>query len=273
MTNEGLMKLSEFAAHIDTVKRGWLPGVGTVVNVTFDLADAEAISAALRQVASPNAEVRTHDRYMAAASPSDREKVARAIHARRYQMNAKDTDSMFAWYAEKPHGTDWSRLAVYSAYKDADAAISALPHQGTETTGAAKASWMPIETAPKDGTPVLVWFRGRQHVAEYSAIWSTENMHWCVRDPATDQSEIVHMVHQIDPPTIDGRPIAGTWLGPTHWMPLPVAPAIPSAHRQCKNCKDPITDALHASGFCGMCREMGCAEPSTSHESPICQKK
>lgn len=30
----------------------------------------------------------------------------------------------------------------------------------------------------------------------------------------------------------------------------------------CQNCGDPITDALHASGFCGMCREMGCTDNS-----------
>lgn len=55
-----------------------------------------------------------------------REKIARAIHGRRYQLNAKDTDSMFAWYAENPHGTDKLRMAVYSAYKDADAAVGVL---------------------------------------------------------------------------------------------------------------------------------------------------
>lgn len=31
---------------------------------------------------------------------------------------------------------------------------------------------------------------------------------------------------------------------------------------RCQNCGDPISDALHAAGFCGMCREMGCTVPS-----------
>jgi len=49
--------------------------------------------------------------------------------------------------------------------------------------------WQDISTAPKDGTPILVWFRGQMHVAEFGAIWSPENMHWHVREPATGQDE------------------------------------------------------------------------------------
>jgi hypothetical protein len=56
----------------------------------------------------------------------DREKIAKVIHARRYQLDAKDTDGMFAWYAENPRGSDRSRMAIYSAFKDADAVIAAL---------------------------------------------------------------------------------------------------------------------------------------------------
>lgn len=33
-----------------------------------------------------------------------------------------------------------------------------------------------------------------------------------------------------------------------------------TAKHPCQNCGDPITDALHAAGFCGMCREMGCSD-------------
>lgn len=67
-------------------------------------------------------------------SEQAREKVARAIHRRRYQMDAKDTDSMFAWYAENPKGADRSRMAIYSAYQDADAALSALSRPDREMT-------------------------------------------------------------------------------------------------------------------------------------------
>lgn len=60
------------------------------------------------------------------AGLQEREIVARALHSRRYQLDAKDTDSMFAWYAENPIGTDRSRIAIYRAYQDADAVIAAL---------------------------------------------------------------------------------------------------------------------------------------------------
>jgi hypothetical protein len=57
-------------------------------------------------------------------SPLTREDIAKAIHARRYHMNAKDTASMFAWYAENPAGTDRSRMAIHSALQDADAVLA-----------------------------------------------------------------------------------------------------------------------------------------------------
>jgi len=58
-----------------------------------------------------------------------REMIAKAIHARRYHLDAKDTESMFAWYAEKPHGTDRSRVAIYSALQDADAVLALFHHE------------------------------------------------------------------------------------------------------------------------------------------------
>lgn len=36
----------------------------------------------------------------------------------------------------------------------------------------------------------------------------------------------------------------------------------------CQNCGDPVADALHAAGFCGTCREMGCTVTSTNCEAP-----
>ena len=64
-------------------------------------------------------------------SESLRERIAKAIHGRRYQLGAKDVNSMFAWYAEDPKGTDRSRMAIYSAYRDADAVIDILGHAQT----------------------------------------------------------------------------------------------------------------------------------------------
>lgn len=61
--------------------------------------------------------------------------------------------------------------------------------------------WQPIETAPKDGTKILVWPRSRQ-----------------MREPA------IAYWHQ---PANSDYP--GFWAiggNPTHWMPLPAPPVI-----------------------------------------------
>jgi len=52
ITQAAPSKLLELADRIDTNKRGWLPISGHVVNVTFDLDEADAISAALRAFAA-----------------------------------------------------------------------------------------------------------------------------------------------------------------------------------------------------------------------------
>lgn len=85
-------------------------------------------------------------------------------------------------------------------------------------------TWRPIETAPKDGTPVLVMFRGLMVVAEFVPIWHADNKQWAVRIPPTQQEVRGTSVTQISPPSIDGKPYPGMWLGPTHWMPLPKPP-------------------------------------------------
>lgn len=59
-----------------------------------------------------------------------REDLAKAIYGRRWQLQPTDVDSMFAWYAEKPQGTDRSRLAIYSSFRDADAVLSVLHAKG-----------------------------------------------------------------------------------------------------------------------------------------------
>lgn len=72
--------------------------------------------------------------------------------------------------------------------------------------------WMPIETAPKDGTEVLVYFR--QHGAK-SVSWSdrdgcsdSEWATWCVDD------------HKHGPFPVRGYMKKDS----THWMPLPPPP-------------------------------------------------
>jgi hypothetical protein len=71
------------------------------------------------------------------------------------------------------------------------------PHKGHEQ----EAGWRPIETAPKDGTTVILYcaqpkVRYRLTVAKWVATWKA----W--------QSQ------------------PGAWtVSPTHWMPLPAPPA------------------------------------------------
>jgi hypothetical protein len=79
--------------------------------------------------------------------------------------------------------------------------------------------WQPIETAPKDGTSVLVMFRGLMFVAEFVPIWHPDNKQWAVRLPPTQQNLRETTVTQISPPMNGGKPYPGMWEGPTHWMP------------------------------------------------------
>ena len=46
-----------------------------------------------------------------------------------------------------------------------------------------KHGWQPIATAPRDGTPILVWFCGKPHVASFKTIWHQSNLQWCVDNP------------------------------------------------------------------------------------------
>ena len=61
--------------------------------------------------------------------------------------------------------------------------------------------WMPIDTAPKDGSAVLVWDGYNQT----TAIWCAEFTGWELAVPS------------------DGY-IDSNCISPTHWMPLPEPP-------------------------------------------------
>lgn len=73
--------------------------------------------------------------------------------------------------------------------------------------------WQPIETAPRDGTSVLLYVRGKQCVGR----WFLEMWHdWGVQAPFSDAFSPV------------GEIIIGSVIvrsGPTHWMSLPPPPA------------------------------------------------
>ncbi len=69
-----------------------------------------------------------------------------------------------------------------------------------------EARWQPIETAPKDGTEVVLW----------------------CGQPVCGRISTDHLDPERTP---QGWTMDVTWPGmiePTHWMPLPSAPSIPS---------------------------------------------
>lgn len=91
------------------------------------------------------------------------------------------------------------------------------------TRPAAKSAWMPIETAPKDNTRILICREDRFPRNTYVARWFKG--FWSV-GPLTDE-----------------------WRAyPTHWMPLPAGPSLPSTEGRCPDCP-----ARYANGGCSNC--------------------
>lgn len=81
--------------------------------------------------------------------------------------------------------------------------------------------WHPIETAPRDGTPVLVWCEGRAMVAAYGPLWTPDNpvRSWLVSHAERVGEGGIRMVTDIGP---GERPWGRE--GPSHWSPIPAAP-------------------------------------------------
>ena len=84
------------------------------------------------------------------------------------------------------------------------------PQQGRSANVPA---WQPIETAPKDGTPILVSFgsMGIWRVFWSEPEWTDAYCIWCVDD------------NKHGPYVLRGFSDEGD-RAPTHWMPLPPAP-------------------------------------------------
>jgi len=75
--------------------------------------------------------------------------------------------------------------------------------------------WQPIETAPKDGTPVLVWADAAGWSGNFARMCACYHQHqWRVYGPVLGEPRAGNVTWQ--------------WFGevrPTHWMPLPDPPA------------------------------------------------
>lgn len=72
--------------------------------------------------------------------------------------------------------------------------------------GSAAEAWQPIETAPKDGTPILITRPTRHQTEEGWHVVRWDDDWWTCHDGQFD------------------APLRGS--GPTHWQPLPAPPAI-----------------------------------------------
>lgn len=97
---------------------------------------------------------------------------------------------------------------------DGDSAYAARPSEFLALARAAVAAfassvWHPIQTAPKDGSDMLLYGHGvlrsggvyaKGHHVGWSQVDRAGNVYWATRDPAVD-------------------------CEPTHWMPLPTPPS------------------------------------------------
>jgi hypothetical protein len=91
---------------------------------------------------------------------------------------------------------DYSSVAIDGcvdlAHVTEAAIAAAMPHL---------VGWRPIDTAPKDGTKVLLWW---PHWSEIPMVGECRYQKWRANDAIEDSS---------------------TTIGPTHWQPLPPPPA------------------------------------------------
>lgn len=111
--------------------------------------------------------------------------------------------------------------AILAVEMSEAAAFSAGYEAGADARQADLAgAWQPIETAPKDGTRVMLW-RGFISHGSWSEMIIAEwhDGEWLWPDPRENPSTHGEWT---DYDLIDGY---GDASGPTHWMPLPTPPA------------------------------------------------
>lgn len=76
-------------------------------------------------------------------------------------------------------------------------------------------AWQPIETAPKDGTDVIVMYMHIDTQVVHNAFFSSEQENWDAEDIGWWSYEHFEV----------RRIKLDDWMAPTHWMPLPQPPA------------------------------------------------
>lgn len=118
--------------------------------------------------------------------------------------------------------------------------------------------WEPIETAPKDGTKILVW-TPHQHITRYDPSFRVEIV-WWRPDPFRGKGEwswrTARTDSYIDPPT--------------HWQPLPDPPVptptprageppkLTTYRHECPVCKEVTTGSLWPDpSLCNVCANVG----------------
>jgi len=96
-------------------------------------------------------------------------------------------------------------LREYDANKDQTYLLGQL-HNAYLAGYAAAQQWRPIESAPRDGTEILVWNKG-------NGLWAAS-----FRFPRMGEPQFgAHLAKE-------WRDSAGRWATPTKWMPLPKPP-------------------------------------------------
>lgn len=92
------------------------------------------------------------------------------------------------------------------------------------------ASWLPIETAPKDGTDIIIGFDSASvwivHVAWWRELedWMRDDSQWSEEDVGWWS----YTNHSVTQEKLEGH------RTPTHWMPLPSLPNVESIHPESK---------------------------------------
>jgi hypothetical protein len=92
--------------------------------------------------------------------------------------------------------------------------VACLDWQAGRASAQAVPAWQPIETAPRDGTHILVWTECSD--TAYVVCWADFDKNIRPYLCAKQRTVGWHLAW-------DGEHFGGMWA-PTHWMPLPAAP-------------------------------------------------